>query len=135
MARPTAFLLMALFLLGRVLFLELAGIEKHDGEEVGRRRRHQNLVPEALPDELREEPGVVEMDVGEEDEIERPRRNGKGGPVPFKISPLLIEAAVDEQPEAGRFDEIAGSGDLLASAEELDFQALSLPDRLQEGPV
>jgi hypothetical protein len=127
MARSTPLLVVTLFLLSGVLFLDLGRIKEHDREEVGAGRRCQNPVPESLADELGEKAGMVEMDMGEEDEIERSRRDGERGPIPFQIGPLLEEAAVDEQTDAGRFDEIAGAGDLLAGAQKVDFQTLSLP--------
>jgi hypothetical protein len=129
MAGSTAFFLMTLFLQGGVLFLDLGRVEEHDGEEVGAGRCRQDSVPESLANELGEKAGMVEMDMGEEDEIERSRRDGKGCPVPFEIGPLLEQAAVDEQPKTGRLDKIAGTSDLLGRAEELNPQILSLPDR------
>jgi hypothetical protein len=129
MAGSTALFLMALFLLSGVLFLDLSRVEEYDREEVGAGRRGEDLVPETLANELGEEAGMVEMDVGEEDEIERSWGDGKGRPIPFEIGSLLEQTAVDEQPEAGRLDKIAGTGDLLGSAEELNPQTLSLPDR------
>jgi hypothetical protein len=129
MAGSTAFFLMALFLLSGVLFLDLGRVEEYDREEIGAGRCCQDFIPESLANEFGEKPGMVEMDVGEEDEIERSGRDGKGCPVPFEIGSLLEQTAIDEQPEAGRLDEIAGTSDLLGSAEELNPQNLSLPDR------
>jgi hypothetical protein len=136
MAGSTAFLLMTLFLQGGVLFLKLGGVEEHDREEVGAGRCRHDLVPESLADEFREKAGMVEMNMGEKDGIERSRGDRKGGPVPLEIGSLLVQAAIDKQPEAGRLDEIAGAGNLLAGAEEMNFQTLGLPDRpLKGGPV
>jgi hypothetical protein len=133
MAGLTAFLLMPPFLLGGVLFLELGRVEEHDREEVGTGRRRQDPVMESLADELGQKAGMVEMDVSEEDEIDRLRRDGKGRPIPLEIGSLLVQAAIDEQPEACRLYEIAGTGDLLAGAKKLNLQTLSLPDRPSEG--
>jgi hypothetical protein len=129
MAESTAFFLMTLLLLGGILFLELGGVEEYDREEVGAGRCRQDLIPESLADELGEKAGMVEMDMGEEDKIERSRRDREGGPVPLEKGSLLVQAAIDEQPEAGRLDEIAGTSNLLAGAEKLNLQTLSLPDR------
>jgi len=133
MAGSTSFFLMTLFLQGGVFFLDLGGVEEHDREEVGAGRRRQDLVPESLADELGEKAGMVEMNMGEEDKIERSRRDAEGRPIPLQVISLLIEAAIDKQPEAGRLDEIAGSGNLLAGSEKMNPQTLGLPDQPSKG--
>src|SRR4030066_17901 len=112
MAGSTAFLLMTLFLQGGVLFLKLGGVEEHDREEVGAGRCRQDLVPESLADELGGKAGMVEMNMGEEDDIERSRRDGEGSPIPLQEISLLIEAAIDKQPEASRLYRVAGTRNL-----------------------
>jgi hypothetical protein len=121
-AGPASLLLVTLLLIGSILFLQVSGIKEDDREEVGAGRSGQDALAEAVTDELGEKPGVVEMDMGEEDEIDRFGRDGEMRPVPLEIGSFLKETAVDEQPEAVCFDEKTGPRNLLCSAKKLDLQ-------------
>lgn len=69
-----------------------------------------------VTDELGKKSGVVEVDMAEEDEVDRLGKDGERRPVPLEIGSFLKETAVDEQPEAVRFDKNTGSRNLLSSA-------------------
>ncbi len=69
---------------------------------------------------------MVQMDVREQDIVERVGRNRKRQPVPFEIGPLLKEAAVNEKTKVSRLDVIARTRNLMYCAEELNSQAARL---------
>ncbi|MCK7480386.1 MAG: hypothetical protein M0C28_26405 [Candidatus Moduliflexus flocculans] len=70
-------LLVAALLVGRVLLLDLGGVHERDRQDVGRRVRGQDGPREAVPDDLGDEPRVVQMGVREQDEIEVLRGTGR----------------------------------------------------------
>ena len=100
---------MALFLEGRVLLLDLGGVHEDDGEKVGRGGRRQDRPGEAVADDRGMRPAVVEVGVGEQDEIDVLRGDRESGPVPVEEGPLLVEAAVDEDAETVGLDEVRRS--------------------------
>ena len=56
----------------------------------------------ALPDEARDEAAVIEVGVGQEQEIYPVGRDRKGIPIPCEERPLLIETAIDEDGQPRR---------------------------------
>ena len=108
--------MVAFLFIGRILFLDLGGVQKDDREKVRACRGGEDAVAKSITDELGQKSGMVEMDVAEENEVDRLGRDGKRGPVPLEEISLLEKTAVDEQPEAVRFDEKRRSRDLLCGA-------------------
>jgi hypothetical protein len=115
--RP-ALLGMTAALVGRVLFLDLRRIHEGDREEIGRRGRCQDRSREAVVDEARQKAAVIEMGVGEEDEIQVRRRDRERVPVAAEERPFLIEPAVDQAAQAIGLDEIRGPRDLSRRPQE-----------------
>ena len=110
---------------GRVLLLDRGGIHEGDRDEIRRRRRRQDGSREAVVNEPWEEAAVVEVGVGEEDEIEVVGRDRERVPVPVEEGPLLMESAVDEAAQAVGLDEVRGPRDLPGRAQESQLHRAS----------
>src|SRR6185436_19280545 len=85
--------------IARLLFLELGGILEHERGERPRRSGAPDRSAESFGDELRQQPAVIEVGVGEEDAVELARLEGKRLAVArFELFVALVLAAVDEHP-------------------------------------
>ncbi len=114
----TAFPGVSLFLEGRVLLLDMAGVEKNDPGHVGGGLGRHDAPGEAVPDEERQASAVVQVGVGQQAGVDVPGRHGKRLPVAVEEGPLLVEPAIDEQPRAAGFEQGAGARDLAVGSQE-----------------
>jgi hypothetical protein len=64
---------------------------------------------------------MVQMGVGQKQQIELFRRNGERVPVPFEKRPFLVESAVDEDLHPAGFEEAAGPRHLARRTQEGDL--------------
>jgi hypothetical protein len=104
---PAAFLLMALFLEGSIFFLHPSRIQDHYRKQLLRCRRQQDISSKPFLDELRDEPRVVQVNVGEEETMDLVWRNGESLPVSVGIVPFLKQPAVDKDLHSARIQKIA----------------------------
>ena len=103
------------------LFLDVRAVGQHHPREIGRRRRGDDRSAEAPGRELRQQTRVVDVGVGEDDEVERGDVEvERAGVALVGVTPALEHPAVDEKPPFAAVDAIAGAGHLAGSAEEGD---------------
>ena len=85
---------------------------------------HTIAPAEALLDQQRQQPAVVEVGVGEDDRVERRRVNAQRHPVAHRLVGAALEhAAVDEDPRPAGVDEVARARDGPRPAEEGELHA------------
>jgi len=126
--RPLAALFfVSLALVCGVFFLYPGGIQPHDLHQILGSRGGQDRAGIPLPDELGEEPGMVQVTVGEKHKIEASGKYGKGFPIAGHILPFLEKAAIDQDTEPIDLHKIAGPGDLTGRSQELDPHHISPP--------
>ncbi len=101
--------------------LDMAGIRQHDRAKIDGRPRGVDGSPVARLDQLRYQAGVVDMGMGEEDRVEPFRLKGEF-PVVQGLERLgaLEHAAVDENAPVSDLEEVAGAGDDMGGAEDMD---------------
>jgi hypothetical protein len=121
MRTPTAFLLMALFLKGGIFLLDPGGIHKDDRQQVGRGGGCQDRALKSLADEPGDKAAVVEVGMGQKQEVYFIRRDWKGIPVPSEEGTFLKEAAIHENIQSLDLQGVAGPCHLLGRAEEPEF--------------
>ena len=108
----------------RELLLELRRVEEHEPGQLGGGRRAHDRAPEALLDQQREQPAVVEVGVGEDDGVERRRVHAQRHPVAHRLVGAALEhPAVDEDPRVARVDEVARARHGPGAAEEGELHA------------
>jgi len=99
------------------LFLQVAGIEQHQPRQVARRGTGDDLAPETVVHEKGQAAAVVEVRMGEEQEIDACRIESERLSVLFvKLAASLEHPAVDQNPPACALDQVAGACDALVSA-------------------
>ena len=95
-----------------VFHLEVGRVREHEPRDLGGRPRAEDAAGEALADEPRQEAGVVEMRVRQQDEVDRFRVEWERGAIrPILIVHALEEAAVEKKPHAVCLNQVAGAGD------------------------
>ncbi len=101
-----------------VLLLKIGSVQQNYLSDVIGGSRAVYFPAESLPDQLGQEPAVVEMGVGEQYSIYGMGRNGKGVPVARPEFPFLIEAAIDQKPAPVGFQQICRAGDIPGCAQK-----------------
>ena len=103
----------------RLLLVQMRGIEHHQARQFARRGGGDDLAAEAALDEQRQAPAVVEMGVGQQQEVDCRGVEAEGlGILLIELAPALIHAAVDQDAAAGALDQVAGAGDAAVGAVE-----------------
>jgi hypothetical protein len=69
---------------------------------------------------------MVKVGMGQEQNVNILRANGKRIPVPFEVRPLLVEAAIDKEAKPTGLQIIARSGDLLGRPKKPDLHQAQL---------
>jgi hypothetical protein len=99
------------------------------GELAGPVRR-DDRPPEALVDDVRDEPAVVEVSVGEEDRVEGGRVEAERDAVADGLARAALEhAAVDEDACTLRDEQELGSGNCGRTPEKVNLHRRILPRR------
>jgi hypothetical protein len=97
----------------------MAGIQQHQACQLARCGGGDDLAPEAPFHEEREAAAVVEVRMGEEEEIDAGGVEAERLRVFFdKLALPLEEAAVDENTLPSAFDQVAGTGDIMVGTVE-----------------
>lgn len=113
--------------------LKVSAVEQQHGQQVRGGGRRVDRSPEALGEQPRKEAAVVQMRMGQDDEVERPGIEGKGLHVLLALGATALEkAAVDGKPARGEGKEKAGAGDLARRATELQVHALLIVTAVME---
>ena len=103
------------------LLLELAGIEQDQAGELDRPVGRPDRPVKAFLDDVRNEPAMVEMGVGQQDRVELGRVVGERDPVPDRFVRAALEhPAVDEDLGPLRGQQELGAGDGRGGPEELE---------------
>ena len=103
--------LLAVQVLG-VLHLQVGGVHEQDLREVAGGRGAEDVAPEALLDQPRHAPDVVDVGVGEDEGPDLPRVVGRLRPVPqAQLLQALEHPAVHEQAFPARLQEVLRAGD------------------------
>ena len=107
-------------LFSRCVFLLQPGrIEHHHARQFARRRGGDDLAAKATLGEQRQAPAMIEMGVGEQDEVDRRRLEAEGvGVVLGEFAAALEHAAIDEDALSRAFDQVTGTGDRAVGAME-----------------
>ncbi len=106
----------------RLHLLDVGAVQEHDPQEIQRRRGHVDLAAKPVPDKPGEEPRVVHMGVGHQDEF-----NPVGIvdlDIPVSLIDLgipLMHPAVDRKPMAAGLQDMTGAGDRPCRAHKPDF--------------
>ena len=92
-------------------FLDAAGVWQHVGAEINRAARRMDTAGEALLHELRQEPAVIDMRMGQQDSVDT-RGLEREGAIVQRLQRLgaLKQPAVDENSRTRRLEQIAGAG-------------------------
>ncbi|MCU0272382.1 MAG: hypothetical protein MUE34_04035 [Acidimicrobiales bacterium] len=104
-----------------LLLLQMGGVEEEHAAETDGARGGEDRTAEAVADDGRQVPGVVDVGVGQDDGVEAPRRHREGLPValPQLLEPLE-EATVDQDPGPTGVDEEPAARHRAGAAEERD---------------
>ena len=99
--------------------LDVAAVGQHEGGEIDGRRRGVDRPREPVLAELRHEPAVVDVGVGQEEEVDA-RRLERERPVVELADALrtLEHAAVDQEAPAPVLDQVARAGHRAGAAME-----------------
>ena len=104
-----------------VLFLEVAGVRKHDSREVRGPSRRGDSPPEAVLDEPGQVADMVDVGVGQRDGVDPRGVDGQRIPVPeAQVLQSLVEPAVDEEPASVHLDQELRAGDRPRRAQAVD---------------
>ena len=116
------------FSLERGVFrLDLRRIAEDQLGEVGRGRRGEDLAAETLADQLGNQSAMVEMGMGQQQNVDLLGLDRAGLPVAVEKIPLLKHPAIDEDSRAIGFEVIPRAGHLPVGAEELQPHSDPLP--------
>jgi hypothetical protein len=95
----------------------MGGVEHDQASELARGGRGDDLAPEAALDQQRHTPAVIEMGMGQQQEIDRLGLEAEGrGVLLLPLAAALIETAVGQDAGAEHLDEMAGAGDAARCA-------------------
>ena len=105
-----------------LFFLQFAGVLEHQpGERTGRPGAVDRSA-KPLRDQPRQEAGVIEVGVGQDDSVDLLWSERERAPVAqLVLFVTLEEAAVDEQAGAAEVEQRAAAGDCSASSDECDL--------------
>jgi len=102
-----------------LLFLEMRGVEQHDPRQIARRRCGDDLATKAALHQHRDPAAMVEMGVGQQQNVDRGGVEAEIlGVGRLQPAAALVEAAIDENPFACGFEQMAGAGDGAVGAVE-----------------
>jgi len=104
---PSAFLVMAFFLESSIFFLHSSRIQNHDRKQRFGCGGQQDVSGKPFLNELGDQPGVVQVDMGEKDIVDLVWRNGEGFPVSGGIVPLLKQSAIDKDLHSASIQKVA----------------------------
>lgn len=86
-------------------FLDMRGVQQHDGAKIDRCGSCVDRSAEALPDQLGQETAVIDMRVGQYDGVDRIRWKWECTVVQFPLGfRTLKQTAIDQNPPVRRFD-------------------------------
>jgi len=106
--------------------LDMGTVLQHDAEQVAGGRRAENLPGKPGLDQPGQQAGMVDVGVGQQDEIQLFRLvDARIEVAPFDGFIALMHAAVDGKAYGSGVDHVAGTGDGAGRAEKLDFHAAS----------
>ena len=84
--------------------------------------------PAQAPHQQRQAPAMIEMGMGEKNDIDLARIETETARVLLiEFARTLIEPAIDQDAQSGRFDEMAGTGDAAIGAVKRQLQGFSFP--------
>ena len=109
-----------LFELG-VFRLDLGRVAEQDVHEVARRGRGQDLAVKTVGHELGQQTAVVDVGVGQQNDVDVAGADRRGVPVALEEVVFLIHPAIDEDPRAVGFDVVFRPGNLPDGAEKLEL--------------
>ena len=103
----------------RLFLLEVGGVEQDEAREFAGGGGGQDFAAKTAPDEQRQAPAMVEMGVGQQNEVDLARRKAEILRI-FLLDapPALIEPAIDQDFAARRLQQMAGAGDAAIGAVE-----------------
>src|SRR5690606_8122115 len=105
-----------------VAFLDMGAVGQHHPEQVGGGGGRVDGAAETVADELGQQAAVVDVCVGQQDEVDRCRVERETGVVASGgVGTALEHAAVDQETGRRRFHQETGAGDLARPAEESYF--------------
>src|SRR4029077_8394513 len=97
---------------GRIVLRHVRRVRKDDPREVARRGRGDDLAAKAVLHEERQSPTMVEVRVGQQQEVERRRVEAEvGGVFLFEIATALENATIHEQAPPGTLQQVTRAGD------------------------
>jgi len=99
--------LMSLPLKCGVLFLDMAGILEDDLSKLTRRGRRYDPTLKSRFGQLREQAAMIQMGVGQQDNVDRIGRQGERRPVSSNELALLMHSAIDENPKIAGIQQVA----------------------------
>jgi hypothetical protein len=103
------------------LLLDVRRIEQHHAEQVRRGRGDMHRAAEAERDGARQQPGMVEVGMREQHEVEPAQVEAERREVAAAgVAAALEQAAVDKKAHVRRLDQVAGAGHLAGGAVECD---------------
>ena len=101
------------------LFLDVGAVEQHHPQQIGGRLRHMDRRPCAQGHQTRQQAGMIQMRMGDDHRLQRPRIEREGFQVlARRLAPSLEHAALDEKLAARRRHVVTRPRDLLHSPEE-----------------
>ena len=89
----------------------MAAVREHEGEQVRGRLRGMDRAPEPVLGELGQQTAVIDVGMGQQDEVDGVGLEGKAAVVELTHRLGALEhAAVDQEPTPAVLDPIAGAG-------------------------
>ena len=102
-----------------VTFLQMAAVGQQNIAQIASRRRCKDWSPEAVFDQKRKIPGMIDMRVGQKHGVDIRRIDWQRAPIALpQLFQTLKEAAVDEIFPVGNFQEIFRTRDRADGAEK-----------------
>ena len=106
----------------RFHFLDVGAVFEHDGEQVHGRLGAVDRAGELFLDHARQKAAVIDMGVGEQNEVELGSLVKPGVDVSFfDFRVALVQAAIDGETGLFGFYDVTGAGNGLGGPHELDF--------------
>ncbi len=97
----------------RLFFLKMGGIEQDQANEFTRRRGGDDLAAESALHQQRQPAAVIEMGVGQQEEVHLGRiETERLGVLFVEFAAALEHPAIDEDAAPRRLDHVAGAGDI-----------------------
>jgi hypothetical protein len=105
-----------------LVFLQMSRIGKHDASEFAGRRRGDHLAAKSSFRKKRQSATMIQVSVGQQQEIDRRGIEVEGGRIFFGQLPTSLEhAAIDEDAPVRAFEHVAGAGHASIGAVEGQF--------------